>query len=138
MDATKENNHLYNKSLQPYANKLRKELTKAEACLWKNALRAGLMKSYKFRRQRPIMNYIVDFICLELKLVIEVDGITHQWEETYEKDKIKETEIIKAGFTLLRFTDDEVLNHINNVINRIEDEISRLCPPPAGELKGVD
>ena len=67
----------YNKRLQPFASKLRKEMTKAEACLWKYALRAGQMKGYQFRRQRPVLNYIADFMCKELRLVIEVDGITH-------------------------------------------------------------
>src|SRR4030095_16293836 len=80
----KYENHFYNKTLQPYANKLRKEMTKAEACLWKYVLRAGMM-SYKFRRQRPVLNYIADFMCIKLKLIIEVDGITHQWEETFYK-----------------------------------------------------
>ena len=49
-------------------------MTKAEACLWKYVLRASRMKGYGFRRQRPIMNYIADFMCKELMLVIEVDA----------------------------------------------------------------
>lgn len=48
-------NHFYNKNLQPNANRLRKELTKAEACLWKYVLRAGKLKVYPFRRQRPVL-----------------------------------------------------------------------------------
>jgi very-short-patch-repair endonuclease len=70
-------NHHYNKRLQFNANTLRKEMTKAEACLWKFVLRAGMMKGYSFRRQRPVLNYIADFMCKELMLVIEVDGLTH-------------------------------------------------------------
>jgi very-short-patch-repair endonuclease len=54
-------NHHYNKNLQPFANRLRKEMTKAEACLWKYVLRAGKMKGFQFRRQRPVLNYIADF-----------------------------------------------------------------------------
>ena len=56
-------NNYYNKNLQPHANRLRKEMTKAEACLWKYVLRAGEMKGFQFRRQRPVLNYIADFMC---------------------------------------------------------------------------
>ena len=89
LKADTTNNYAYNKKLRPFANKLRKEMTKAEACLWKYASRAGQMKGYQFRRQRPVLRYIADFLCKELKLVIEVDGITHQDNETEEKDKRK-------------------------------------------------
>ena len=65
-----EPNHDYNKQLQPFAQQLRNRGTKAEACLWKYALRAGQMKGYAFRRQRPILKYIADFVCFELSLVI--------------------------------------------------------------------
>ena len=80
-------NHHYNKNLQPYANQLRKEMTKAEACLWKYVLRAGKMKGFQFRRQRPVLNYIADFMCKELMLVIEVDGLTHHLEEVIRNDE---------------------------------------------------
>ena len=58
LKADKTNNYAYNKILQPFANKLRKEMTKAEACLWKYALRASQMKGYQFRRQRPALRYM--------------------------------------------------------------------------------
>ena len=118
-------NHKYNKNLQPYANKLRKEMTKAEACLWKYILKAKQLKGYQFRRQRPVLNYIADFMCLELKLIIEVDGITHLWEETIIKDKKKQADLEAAGFTVLRFTDDEVLNDIKAVHAYLEDWIGK-------------
>ena len=132
MYADNTNNYAYNKRLQPFANKLRKEMTKAEACLWKYALRARMMKGYQFRRQHPILTFIADFMCKELKLIIEVDGITHYWEETYNKDVKKENALKEAGFIILRFTDDEVLKDMNNVIRSIEitiDEL-KLNPPP--------
>ena len=74
MEADKNNLCSYNKCLQPFANKLRKEMTKSEACLWKYVLRARQMKGYQFRRQRPVLDFIADFMCKELRLVIEVDG----------------------------------------------------------------
>ncbi len=140
MKADKTNNYGYNKRLQPFANKLRKEMTKAEACLWKYALRARQMKGYQFRRQRPVLNYIADFMCKELKLVIEVDGITHHWAETIIRDNKKTEELQKAGFKVVRFTDDEVLNDMQGVIRGIEDIIEGmedhpLKPPPAGDKK---
>ena len=116
-------NHDYNKNLQPYANRLRKEMTKAEACLWKYVLKGKQLRGYQFRRQRPILNYIVDFVCLELKLVVEVDGLSHHWEETMLKDHRKQTALEEAGFTVLRFRDEEVLNNINVVHEQLQNWI---------------
>ena len=100
-------------------------MTKAEACLWKYILRARQLKGYQFRRQRSVLKYIADFMCIELMLIIEVDGITHQWEETVVKDKKKQADLEAAGFTVLRFTDEEVLNNINDVHGFLEDWIEK-------------
>ncbi len=118
-------NHYYNKNLKPYANRLRKEMTKAEACIWKYVLRAGKMKGFQFRRQRSVLIYIADFMCKELMLVIEVDGISHHSEEAIKKDEIRQKALEAAGFTVLRFTDDEVLNNINAVHSYLEDWIEK-------------
>jgi very-short-patch-repair endonuclease len=66
MKPDKINHFGYNNLLQPFANDLRKDMTKAEACLWKYALKAGKMKGYQFRRQRPVLIYIADFMCMPL------------------------------------------------------------------------
>ncbi|WP_276503356.1 endonuclease domain-containing protein [Terrimonas pollutisoli] len=121
----KHDNYYYNKNLQPYANRLRKEMTKAEACLWKYILRAGQLKGFPFRRQRPVLNYIADFMCKELELIIEVDGITHQWDDAIKKDEIRQKTLESAGFTVLRFSDEEVLNNIQAVFNYLEDWIEK-------------
>ena len=121
----KLDNYYYNKNLQPYANRLRKEMTKAEACLWKYILRAGQLKGFPFRRQRPVLNYIADFMCKELELIIEVDGITHQWDDAIKKDEIRQKTLESAGFTVLRFSDEEVLNNIYAVFNYLEDWIEK-------------
>lgn len=84
------------------------------------------MKGYGFRRQRPVLNYIADFMCKELMLIIEVDGITHQDEQVIENDKIRQTRLEVAGFTVLRFTDDEVLKNIKGVINSLEAWIEKF------------
>ena len=113
--ASKSNNYYYNKILQPYANKLRKDMTMAEACLWKYVLKARELKGYQFRRQRPVLNYIADFMCMELMLIIEVDGITHWDEDVVKKDKKRQRKLEEIGFTVLRFDDNDVLHDIDNV-----------------------
>ena len=121
----KYHNHAYNKNLQPFANKLRKRMTKAEACLWKYVQCARQLKGYQFRRQRPVLNYIADFMCMELMLVLEADGLTHQWEETTVKDKKKTADLEDAGFTVLRFTDEEILKNIHAIKSFLEEWIEK-------------
>ena len=118
-------NHFYNKNLQPNANRLRKEMTKAEACLWKYVLRAGKMKGFQFRRQRPVLNYIADFMCKELMLVVEVDGSIHQLEEIIKNDGIRQKALEASGFIVLRFTNEEVLENINAVYSFLEEWIEK-------------
>lgn len=133
MQADNTNNHAYNKNLQPFANKLRKEMTKAEASLWKYVLKAKQMKGYQFRRQRPVLNYIADFMCMELRLVIEVDGYTHGFEETVLKDDKKDHDLAAVGIRVLRFTDDDVLKNIHGVARRIEEVIGEIEAVGSGD-----
>ena len=90
------------------------------------------MKGYTFRRQCPIGPYIADFACLDLWLVIEVDGVTHLFKETQIKDAKKEQYLRNLGYTVLRFTDDDVLKSMNQVIQAIADTIDKLTSPPLG------
>ena len=130
MIADKSNNYAYNKALRNYANKLRKNMTKAEASLWKYILKSGKMEGVKFRRQRPILKYIVDFVCLELKLIIEIDGIIHDFEAVVKNDNIRKMELENAGFTLIRFQDREVLGNLEGVAESIALIINDLKAPP--------
>jgi very-short-patch-repair endonuclease len=125
-------NKNYNKALQPFASNLRKTMTKAEACLWKYVLKAKKLNGYSFRRQRPIGKYIADFICFELKLIIEVDGYSHTLEDVYNKDIVKSNILKNLGYEVIHFTDAEVLNDISNVIRRLELYINEFekNPPP--------
>lgn len=113
-------------------------MTKAEACLWKYALKARMMKGYQFRRQRPVLNYIADFMCKELNLIIEVDGITHTYEEVSLNDEKRTADLEKHGFTVLRYTDDEVLQQIDRVWNSIAGwiEDNATVPPPSPRQRG--
>lgn len=139
--ANPKNNWHYNRKLQPFANSLRKTVTKAEACLWKYALKAGKISNWQFRRQRPILNYIADFMCKDLLLVIEVDGYTHIFEETQAKDVEKQKVLENVGFKVIRFQDEEVLNDIENVIRTLEYECEQRrkelnLPPPVPRQRG--
>lgn len=118
-------NHLpYNKNLVPRAKELRKNMTKAEKKLWYDYLRNF---QYRVHRQRPIDNFIVDFYCAELKLVIEVDGETHYSETAQAYDQMR-TQILEGyGLKVIRFTNDEVLDNLTGVCYSIE---SMIPPSP--------
>ena len=118
-------NNNYNKNLQPFANGNRKQMTKAESCLWKYVLRAK-QTGFAFCRQRPCLNYIGDFMCKELKLIIEVDGYTHLLEDVIINDSIRQTNLENAGFKIIRFKDEEVLKEIQIVRNKIVSMINEL------------
>ncbi len=119
----KDNFSHYNGNLQRLSRTLRNNMTKSEACMWKYVLRARLMKGFSFRRQRPIDKYIVDFLCRELHLIIEVDGLTHDTEAAEQHDEQRDKHLQELGFTILRFTSNEVLQHIDEVRGAIEQWI---------------
>ncbi len=120
--ASPANNYHYNKSLKQYARDLRNHSTKAEIILWDNLLKNSYL-GHPFLRQRPILHYIVDFVCLELMLVIEVDGITHEFEAVQKKDIRKERDLESVGFTVLRYTDWEVLERRDEVLVELREWI---------------
>ncbi|MFB2917553.1 MULTISPECIES: endonuclease domain-containing protein [Aerosakkonema] len=111
----------YNPQLVARAKELRKNPTPAEKKLWQNYLR-----NFKFRilRQRPIDNFIVDFYCAALRLVIEVDGERHFTDEGQDYDR-ERTQILQGyGLKVVRFTNDEVWNNFEGVCRQIESFIS--------------
>lgn len=118
----------YNKKLKGFAGGLRNESTKAEVWLWKFILRNKQMKGYTFNRQRPVLNFIADFMCKPLMLVIEVDGVSHEQEITKQKDAVKTQALVDAGYTVLRFTDDDVLSSLDWVEREIIRTIEELEP----------
>ena len=109
----------YNPALKQLARKLRNNSTQSEIKLWLS-LKGKQMKGYDFHRQKPIGNYILDFFCSELMLGIELDGYTHTFADVAENDNRKEEFMNKLGVSILRFSDREVLNHITQVLWRIE------------------
>ena len=108
----------YNPKLKLLARKLRNNSTYAEVLLW-NQLKNKKLKGYDFHRQKPILNYILDFFCHELYLAIEVDGITHDTENQQVKDKARQSEIEALGITFLRFDDMDIKTQMDGVISQI-------------------
>lgn len=118
-------NLFYNHSLKDLARQLRNNSTKSEIRLWTELL-SGKKTGYTFLRQRPVLNYIADFLCKELKLIIELDGYSHEFEQVWKKDKKRQTELEEAGFKVLRFGDDEVIKDLRNVESEIMYWIKKL------------
>ena len=112
------------------AKKLRKESTEAEKLLW-HQLRLKQLKNFKFRRQAPIGNYIVDFACYDPKIIIEIDGGQH-FENT--KDRVRDQWLNRQGFSVLRFWNSEVFENLNGVLEKILSHCSHppLTPPIEG------
>jgi very-short-patch-repair endonuclease len=116
----------YNKSLRKWAGKHRLHSAKAEIKIWKEVLRARKLKGYAFLRQRPMLNYIVDFFCKDLKLIIEIDGWTHEDPATQKRDELKQKQLEDLGYHLLRFTNYQVLFEIEAVKQELEEWIDNF------------
>ncbi len=106
------------------AEQLRAKMTQAEEILW-NIIKINEWH-LKFRRQHPISNYIADFYCHNVKLVIELDGGYHENKEVKIYDEMRENDIKQFGVTVLRFKNEEVLNAIDNVLAKIGFTINEL------------
>jgi len=119
----KSHNYGYNSNLKEYARELRNKSTQAEIRLWTELLRAQKMMDYQFLRQRPVLNYIADFMCKELMLIIEVDGISHDDESQWQLDLERQQDLEDFGFTVLRFSDEEVMNDLEYVEQTISQWI---------------
>ena len=116
------------------ARQLRNNSTKSEIILWQQLKNNQL--GYKFIRQKPLNNYIVDFFCYDLMLAIEIDGYSHNITEVYEKDKIKEETLKKYGIKILRIDDKDVFNDLQNTILAIQNlilQIEEHTPNPSQE-----
>jgi very-short-patch-repair endonuclease len=111
--------------LTELARKMRKEATDAERLLW-NHLRTKRINNLKFRRQQPIGHYIVDFICYEKKLIIEVDGGQHAEEN--EKDLKRTQWLNQKGFRVIRFWNNEVLYNCDGVLEEIFEQCKNTLP----------
>ena len=110
--------HLFDK-----AKELRSNMTKAEKLLWEQ-LRKKQVDAYTFRRQHPIFRFIADFYCHKAKLVIEVDGDIHELQKDYDIGRTEE--LSDLGLKVIRFTNEEVINDIESVIDKIKLELNSI------------
>jgi acetylglutamate kinase len=110
------------------AEELRNRMTPAEEVLWK-LIHINEWK-LKFRRQHPIWNYVADFYCHKLKLVIELDGGIHEQEEVKKYDQARETHLKEFGLTVLRFKNEQVLKNSDEVLKEIAQIIAHLSSTP--------
>ncbi len=127
----------YNPRLKELARKLRNKSTKSEIVLWRK-LKGKFEGKYDFHRQKPIDNYIADFFCNELALVIELDGISHNTEEAYEKDLKKEVRLNQLGLNVLRFQDLMVFNNLDGVLEIIRHYVDGFENADLSEFECVD
>jgi cobalamin-dependent methionine synthase I/methionine synthase I (cobalamin-dependent)/very-short-patch-repair endonuclease len=125
----------YNPKLKELARELRNNPTQSEKTLWKR-IKGKYAGKYDFHRQKPLDNYIVDFFCYELQLVIELDGNTHHTQEVYEKDIEKENKLNELGLNVLRFKDEQIATQLPAVLRFIDAYIECYEKGDLSELMG--
>jgi very-short-patch-repair endonuclease len=103
-----------------FARRLRKASTSAEDILWMR-LRGSRFHGAKFKRQVPVDRYVVDFCCHAARLVVEIDGVQHEWQSPYDDDRTRTLE--SAGFHVLRFTNEEVRHDLEGVLRKLAEEL---------------
>ncbi len=121
----------------PFTKDNRKNLTEAEAIIW-HEVRNRKIDGFKFRRQHPIAGYIPDFVCLDKKLIIEIDGGYHEEEEQKKFDAARQNWLAENGFEMIRFTNDEVENNINEVVKKIADKLKEEKVTIESEVKRIN
>lgn len=113
----------FNKNLKEKARKLRRNMTRAEKKIWYELLAKDGLNGFRFLRQKPIDEYIADFYCHELKLVIEIDGESHLPAKAKEYDEHR-TKVLNAyGIEIIRYTNEEILNHFDDVENDLREKV---------------
>ncbi|MDN3276290.1 DUF559 domain-containing protein [Frankia sp. RB7] len=97
------------------AKRLRREMTRAETLLWR-CLKADRLAGLAFRRQTPMGNYIADFVAHSHKLIVELDGESHDFEERIRHDERRDQWFASRGYRVLRFTNDDVMKNLEGVV----------------------
>ena len=115
----------YNKDLKEFSRELRSNQTLGETLLW-TQLQRRQVRGYQFNRQKPLGNYIVDFYCKKLQLVIEVDGNSHHFEETSVRDVQRQRILEEKGLKFFRFTEHDVRKSMDDVLRQIEQFIDNF------------
>ena len=110
------------------AKQLRRTMTRAETLLWRH-LKAHRLAAIGFRRQSPIGDYIADFVSHSCKLVVEVDGESHDFEERQRHDEKRDQWFVSRGYRVLRFTNNEVMKNLEGVVLAIGLAAEQAAPP---------
>lgn len=110
------------KTLQSKRKQLRNNSTPAEQLLWK-FLHKRYFLGLKFRRQHSVGNYILDFYCPEIRLAIELDGYSHSLKEQFQYDEERTHKLKEEGIRVMRFSNEEVLKHVEGVLSVLEKSI---------------
>lgn len=119
----------YNQNLKQLSRDLRNNMTDAELLLW-SKLRRKQILGLQFYRQKPILNYIVDFYCPAINLVIECDGGQHYTDEGLDADRIRDEALTQQGLVILRFDNGKILLEIDSVISKVFDVASQHLESP--------
>jgi very-short-patch-repair endonuclease len=119
----------YNTNLKELSRTNRKNPTKAEKKIWNEVLRNKQFEKLKFHRQKPIDQYIVDFYCPELMLVIEIDGDSHLGKDVEEHDENRTIDLEQYGIKVIRYTNGQILNNIEFVKNDLLQKIKKKHSP---------
>jgi very-short-patch-repair endonuclease len=120
------------KIIKQAARSLRKDLTPAEKLLWER-LRYKQLEGHKFRRQQALGRFVADFVCLDKRVIIELDGGYHSYQK--ERDAERDNYLIESGYKVIRFHNSEVEQDIDGVIKKIEQKLKTPPSPnpsPAG------
>jgi len=123
----------YHSDLKQKARNLRQSGILAEVVMWNN-LKSGQLLNYRFRRQKPLGFYIVDFYCPKLKLVIEIDGYSHESKIKYDQKRDKYLK--ELGLQILHFRDKDILHKIKDIIYGLQIWIENNGQHPPAPLKG--
>ena len=127
-ESTPNVTHFYTKQALEYSRELRQNSTDVEKILW-YYLRNNQLNGYKFRRQEAIDKYIVDFVCFEKKLIIELDGGQHNENDNITKDNERTKFLENNNFKVLRFWNNEIIENIENVLNKIYETLENISTP---------
>lgn len=116
----------YNPKLKRYSRIMRNSGEKAEALLWEQL--KSKITGYTFNRQKPILNYIADFYCKELSLVIEVDGASHFYREAAINDEERDRQMRVLGLTVVRVGDEDVRDNAEYIAKSIVEQVLQDSP----------
>ena len=122
----------YNKNLKQASRDLRNNMTDAEQLLW-HRLRRKQILGLQFYRQKPILNFIVDFYCPAANLVIECDGGQHYTAEGLEADRARDQALAQLGLNVLRFDNRQILTKIDGVVEKIYCVVNLRLESPSCE-----